>query len=160
MHGYSKKNISNFWKKWQRTTANRAKPIKSLNSKAKKTTASCWPKLLSIRNWLSYQRIIEIGSQGTEVHKPSQLPWTWLPQPTSTLNDHLNFSESWKTFHSPYPSHENKTQIEINSDIHKNVHPYQNQSKQSMSIQISLHFVPSNFMTFKLKLNVLFVLKN
>ena len=30
----------------------------------------------------AYQRIIEIGSQGTEVHKPSQLPWTWLPQPT------------------------------------------------------------------------------
>ena len=37
--------------------------------------------------------------------------------------------------------------------------PYQNQSKQSMSIQISLHSVPSNFMTFS-KLNALFVLKN
>ena len=34
---------------------------------------------------------IEIGSQGTEVHKPSQLPWTWLPQPTTLpMKSHKN----------------------------------------------------------------------
>lgn len=76
-----KKNISNFWKNDKDYSKSR-QTYQIFKFQSKKDHSKLLPKLLSIRNWLSYQRIIEIGSQGTEVHKPSQLPWTWLPQPT------------------------------------------------------------------------------